>query len=185
MYLLLALGSVGTNIARYSAVRRRCAHKTNTIRTGCFYKFLAPSRFGKGIALGLLQELGNHVENLRMKGHEEWVSIQQRDGVDNDNSTAAKIKQQCLREHPSFVFLTGANVLQTHACAASNAGSGIIAVTEIKSGKSRYTETDGTYASMLDFADPQVAAKSYRKAEFIPKIMKCRMQMVAAGVKED
>ena len=185
MYLLLALGSVGTNIARYSAVRRKSAHKTNTIRTGCFYKFLAPSRFGKGIALGFLQELGNHVENLRIKGHEEWVIIKQRDGHDNGSYTAAKVKLECSTERPNFVFLTGANVLQTHACAASNAGCGIMAVTEIKSGKTRYTDTDGSYGTMLDFADPQVAAKSYRKAEFIPKILKCRMQMVAAGVKED
>ena len=64
LFLLLGLGSVGTNIARYSAVRRKSAHESNVIRTGCFYKFLAPSRFGKGIAMGFIGKLGGHIENI-------------------------------------------------------------------------------------------------------------------------
>ena len=83
------------------------------------------------------------------------------------------------------MFLTGANVLQTQATAAGNGGCGIIAVNELKSGKSRFTDTDGSYGSMLDFADPDVKAKSYRQAEYIPEIKMCRMQMIGAGVKED
>ena len=51
LFLYLTLGSLGTNIARYSAVRRLSAHPRNVIRTGCFYMFLAPSRFGKGIVM--------------------------------------------------------------------------------------------------------------------------------------
>ena len=50
LFLYLAVGSLGTNIARYSAVRRLSAHPRNVIRTGCFYMLLAPSRFGKGIS---------------------------------------------------------------------------------------------------------------------------------------
>ena len=68
LYLLLALGTLGRNIARYSGVRRRSAHKNNVIRSGCFYKFLAPSRFGKGIAMSFLTELGGHVEAIRVEG---------------------------------------------------------------------------------------------------------------------
>ena len=51
LFLYLAVGCLGTNIARYSAVRRLSAHPRNVIRTGCFYMFLAPSRFGKGIVM--------------------------------------------------------------------------------------------------------------------------------------
>ena len=113
------------------------------------------------------------------------MGVQQRVAPDNGSLMAAKIKQRCMIQRPRLVFLTGANVLQTQACAAANGGCGILAITEIKSGKTRYTDIDGSYGSMLDFADPTVGAKSYRKADFIPKIGKCRMQMVAAGVKED
>ena len=54
IFLLLGIGTLGTNIARYSKVRRLEGHEKSTIRTGCFYKFLAPSRFGKGVAMGLV-----------------------------------------------------------------------------------------------------------------------------------
>ena len=113
------------------------------------------------------------------------MEVQQRLVGNNNTATLARIKQDCLIKRPRLVFLTGANVLQTHATAAVNGGCGIIAVNELKSGKARYTDTDGTYGSMLNFADPEVDAKSYRKADFIPKIKKCRIQMVGAGVKED
>ena len=71
LYLFLGIGMLGTNVARYTAVRRKSGSASNTVRTGCFYKFLAPSRFGKGIALGVISRLGNHIENIRSKAHEK------------------------------------------------------------------------------------------------------------------
>ena len=66
LFLLLGLGTIGSNIARYSAVRRKSAHEKNVIRTGCFYKLLAPSRHGKGIAMGFMHKLCGHVETIRV-----------------------------------------------------------------------------------------------------------------------
>ena len=37
LYLYLTVGSFGTNIARYSAVRRLSAHVRNVLKTGSFY----------------------------------------------------------------------------------------------------------------------------------------------------
>ena len=84
LFLLLGLGCIGTNVGRYSAVRRRSAHESNVIRTGCFYKFLAPSRFGKGIAMGFVGKLGGHVESIRCGEHMKYVANKER-GVDNDD----------------------------------------------------------------------------------------------------
>ena len=36
LYLLLAIGSLGTNIAQYIAIRRLKGHQSNHMRTGCF-----------------------------------------------------------------------------------------------------------------------------------------------------
>ena len=185
LYLLLSIGTMGTNIARFTAIRRLSGHLTNVIRTGCFYKFLAPSRYGKGIAMGFVTTLGNHIESLRAKSHAQFMDAALR-GIDGGNAAAQQqVKQQCNTLRPSCVFLTGGNVLQTHATAACNAGCGLIVVDEIKSGRSRYTDPDGSYGTFLNFYDPDMKAKSYRNAKFIPKIDKCRMQMIAAGVKED
>ena len=71
LYLFLGIGMLGTNVARYSAVRRKSGSVSNIVRTGCFYNFLAPSRFGKGIALGVISRLGNHIEKIRSKAHEK------------------------------------------------------------------------------------------------------------------
>ena len=185
LFLMLGLGSVVTNVTRYSAVRRKSAHRTNFIRTGCFYKFLAPSRFGKGIAMSFVGKLGGYLEGIRCAEHEKYIALKQGLVANNDSVSANRVRQECQVDRPKVVFLTGANVLQTQATAAMNGGCGLIAVNEIKSGKVRYTDLDGSYGSMLDFADPDVAARSYRKAEFIPKIKKCRIQLIAAGVKED
>ena len=103
----------------------------------------------------------------------------------NDAVTSAEVDMRCSIEKPRLVFLTGANVLQTQANAATNGGCGLIAVSEIKSGKCRYTDADGSYGRMLDFYEGEVAARSFRKADDIPKIAKCGIHMVAAGVKED
>ena len=50
LYLLFNIGTMGTNIARLTAMHR-LLDVTNFIRSGCFYKFLGPSRFEKGIAI--------------------------------------------------------------------------------------------------------------------------------------
>ena len=71
LYLFLGIGMFGTNVARYTAVRRKSGSVSNTVRTGRFYIFLAPSRFGKGIALGVISRLGNHIEMIRSKAHEK------------------------------------------------------------------------------------------------------------------
>ena len=53
---------------------------------------------------------------------------------------------------------------------------------EIKGGKVRYTNPDGSYGTFLEFYDPEVEGRSFRQAEDIPRIDQCRIQMVAAGV---
>ena len=73
LFLLLGIGTLGTNIARYSAIRRLEGHLTSVVRTGCFYKFLAPSRFGKGIVMGLITKLGTHVEKLRQQSRKTTI----------------------------------------------------------------------------------------------------------------
>jgi len=184
IYLLLGIGSLGTNIARYSGVRRLSAHVTNVIRTGCFYKFLAPSRYCKGIAMALIADLGGHVEKVRSIEHKRYVAQKQVD-VRNNNAALENIKLQCLIERPNLIFLTGGNVRETWATAAANGGCGLITVNEIKTGKSRYTEPDGSYGTLGEFYDPELGGRSFRKADNIPRIDKCRIQMIAAGVKED
>ena len=87
--------------------------------------------------------------------------------------------------YPKTVFLTGANGLQTHATAAENSGSGIILVPKIKNGKCRYTDLDGTYGPLLSFYDKHIPEKSYRKANTIPCIRNCHIQLIAAGVLND
>ena len=59
------LGITGTNIARYTSVRRIGAHPLQAERSGTFFNFIAPSRSGKGIALSLLTKLGKHIEDKR------------------------------------------------------------------------------------------------------------------------
>ena len=70
LYLFLGIGMLGTNVARYTAVRRKSGSITNVVRTGSFYNFLAPSRFGKGIALGVISKIGNMIEKIRRKDHQ-------------------------------------------------------------------------------------------------------------------
>ena len=86
---------------------------------------------------------------------------------------------------PRTVFLTGSNGIETQATAARNAGSGFIMVPEIKSGKARYTDFQGSYAPLLGFYDTHIPANSFRKADPIPVITNCRIQLLAAGVNED
>ena len=69
IYAFLAIGVIGTNIARHSVVRRIGANRDQAERTGAFYNFLAPSRTGKGIAMSLITVLGGHVEEMRKEAY--------------------------------------------------------------------------------------------------------------------
>ena len=86
---------------------------------------------------------------------------------------------------PKILFLTGGNGFQTQAIAAQNGGCGLVFVPEIKSGKARYTDLDGSYGPLLSFYDDFIPAKTYRKAEKIPCIPHCRIHLLAAGVIDD
>ena len=125
------------------------------------------------------------MQKKRCISHSQYVTAKQ--GLLGNTSVAnrLKIKKECQILRPSMVFLTGDNVLKTHAAAARNGGCGLIKVTEIKSGKSRYTEIDGSYGTMLKFYDRPLGARTFRNAEDIPAIENCRIQMIGAGVKED
>ena len=96
-----------------------------------------------------------------------------------------KVSLQCSSMRPSCFFLTGGNGLKTQASAAENGGCGIVLVPEIKSGKVSYSDADGSYAPLLSFYDRQLPGVSFRKAEDISMIQNCRIQIFAAGVKED
>ena len=100
-------------------------------------------------------------------------------------SVERQIEQRSAIFGPLAVFLTGANGLQTQAMAAENAGCGLISVPEIKSGKTRYTNADGSYAPLISFYDKPMGSNTYRKAQAIAKVSNCRIQIVAAGLKKD
>lgn len=70
IYAFLGLGVIGTNIARYSAVRRIGDHFTHSERTGVFYNLIAPSRHGKGITTSLIFDIGAHIELVRKQNYE-------------------------------------------------------------------------------------------------------------------
>ena len=157
----------------------------NSIRAGAFYKFIAPSRFGKGIAMEMITELGNHIEEIRQAAHVRYIESKHPAVQPVDAKLLGTIKLQCQTERPSAVFLTGGNVLQTQYHAAVNGGCGMIIVNEIKNGKVRYVDHDGSYGSLLTFYDKAVHARTFRQAEAIPAMKNCRMQLIAAGVKDD
>ena len=106
VYLMMGLGAIATNIARWSAIKRLSGHINNTIRTGCFYKFIAPSRFGKGIVMNFIAELGYHVEEICRGEHEQWVKQQQVLVNNNDADAMAKLKLRNQCQRPSVIFLT-------------------------------------------------------------------------------
>ena len=134
----------------------------------------------------LLWVLGRHIEKLRnakfLKVHLPAESQLSEGGVP---LTKTEICQNARKKRPASVFLPGGNGLQTQAQAASNAGLGIIFVPEIKTGKSKYTDIDGSYGTFLAFHDPQIPGETFRKAVKILDIDVCRIQLVAAGVPED
>ena len=86
---------------------------------------------------------------------------------------------------PSRVFLSGGNALQITAEASRNGGCGIVAVTEMKNGKGKYTNPDGSYGPLLNFFDEQISGTTFRQAEKILTMSNCRIQLIAAGVCED
>ena len=65
LWIFLGVGMVGTNITRFSAVRRLGADDTNVERTGALCNIIAPSRFGKGIVISLVSDLGSYIESKR------------------------------------------------------------------------------------------------------------------------
>ena len=71
LFLFLVIGTMGTCVARYSAVQRPDGHVSNVTRTGAFYNLIAPSRFGKGIAMRVLRQLARVVEKTRSTQHEQ------------------------------------------------------------------------------------------------------------------
>ena len=58
--------------------------------------FLAPSRFGRGIAMGVLKDLGYHVENIWRAAHSRCVTASQN-GVQYNNSTLVLVKIRLVR----------------------------------------------------------------------------------------
>ena len=185
IYSFLCIGMIGTNIARFSVVRRVKGEDRNVERTGAFYNFFAPSRFGKGIALSLISEIGGHVEKCRSANFNKFLEGE-IDKLQNRNRASTETcNAHCLALRPHAFFLTGGNALQTQAAAAKNSGCGLVLVQEIKSGKTAYTDHDKSYTPLLTFYDVPVRGRSFRTAEEIQTINNCRIQICAARVKED
>ena len=185
IFSFLAIGIIGTNIARVTVVRRINGEDRSVERTGAFYYFMAPSRFGKGIALSLISKLGGHVEDVRARKFDQFKEMKLLELENRNRSALEDCETHCLTLRPHSFFLTGGNSLQTQAAAAKNAGGGLILVQEIKSGKSAYTDHTGSYTPLLTFYDVQVTGRSFRNADEIPTINNCRIQICAARVKED
>ena len=185
IFAFLGLGFIGTNISRTCAIRRIGSHFSQSERAGTFLNFLGPSRVGKGIALKLVSDIGMHVQEIRSAYYIANHLTNRPIDANGNRASISKHAANCERMFPRSVFLTGANGLQTQATAAQNGGSGIIFVPEIKSGKGRYTDLDGSYGPLLSFHDTYIPERTYRKAQNIPCIPNCHIQMLAAGVNED
>ena len=106
VYLMMGLGAIATNIARWSAIKRLSGHINITIRTGCFHRFIAPIRFGEGIVMNFIAELGDHVEEICGGEHEQLVKQQQVLVNNNDANAMAKLKLRTQCQRPSVIFLT-------------------------------------------------------------------------------
>ena len=185
LWIFLCVGMIGTNIARFSAVRRLGADDTNVERTGTLCNIIAPSRFGKGVVISLVSETGSYIEKQLTDAFNRKVEAKQ---VRLVNPTAHEITSLRLRnslEQPHLFFLNGGNALQTQTVAAKNAGCGMILVSEIKSGKAAYADPNGAYSPPLDFYDRQIQGSTFQKAEVISTISRCRIQLLGAGIKED
>ena len=185
IYSFLGIGIIGTNIARFSVIRRRNGEDRNVERSGAFYNFLAPSRFGKGIALSLISKIGDHIEKVRAGAFKIYMDQEIGNLPNRNRDTVINCKSRCQMLRPQCFYLSGGNALQTQASAAKNAGCGLVLVQEIKSGKSAYTNIKGAYSPILTFYDTPVRGRSFRNAEDIAIISNCRIQICAAGIKED
>ena len=99
-------------MARYSAVRRRSGHVKNSQRSGSFYKFLSPSRFGKGLVMGLISKLGTQIEKQRITAYESFVAAEKAN-EENNNINMKQVELKCQTKRPRIVFITGGNALQS------------------------------------------------------------------------
>ena len=75
--------------------------------------------------------------------------------------------------------------MQITSEASKNGGCGLIVVSEMKNGIGKYTNPDGSFGPLLSYHDPSISGSTYRKADEIYDIPKCRIQMVTAGVRDD
>ena len=184
IYLFLALGILGTNIARFCSVSRPGCHKDQSERTGTFYKLIGESRLGKGLAMNVLQKLGKKIEKMRMSTYSSNKEVEEAKG-DGSHKYRKRLEVRLCTSLVSKVFITGANAIQVQTEAGRNAGCGIIFVPEIKRGKTKYTDVKGTYGPLLTFYDTPMAGKTFRTAEVILDVPNCRLQLIAAGVPGD
>ena len=184
VYLFLDIGVLGSNIARYSVVKRLGSHANLSSRTGCFYKMIAHSRFGKGISMDFISHLGMVIQKQRARQFRVYHASE-----DSEDENGALSKKQIFEnascKRPKSLFLQGGNGLQTQSEAGMNGGCGLILVPEIKSGKGRYSDIDGSYSPLLTFYDNHLPGYTYRKADKVLDISNCRIQLVAGGVTED
>jgi len=188
VFAYVVLGTLGTNIARYCTVGRPGCHRDQSERTGAFYNFIGESRLGKGVAMNLLLKLGGYIDNMRKERFDALVeggNIGEGADADRVQIKRGELMEQMQKKMPGRVFLCGGNALQTTAEAGRNGGCGIVAVPEMKNGKAKYTNPDGSYGPLLSFFDDQISGTTFRQAEKILSMSNCRMQLIAAGVPED
>ena len=103
IYAFLVLGATGTNISRFTSIKRIEAHGAQPERCGCFYNFIAPSRVGKGVAMSILSEIGNHVQVERMRYYRDIVLNSPRvDANHNPISRSAHV-QSATQGHSSLL----------------------------------------------------------------------------------
>ena len=67
VYLLLALGTLGTNFARYSAFRRLEGHVKNVMRTGYLSKFDSQAYLCINIQISFLENVVLQISNSAKK----------------------------------------------------------------------------------------------------------------------
>ena len=134
--------------------------------------------------MDLLTKLGLTIQKERSDRFKHYhLNEEQKD--ENKEVAKSVLFEKVCSSRPQYVFLQGGNGLQTQSEAGMNGGSGIILVPEIKSGKRRYTDIDGSFAPLLSFYDNHLPGSTYRKADRVLDIQNCRIQLVACGVEED
>ena len=137
------------------------------------------------MALSLVSKIGTHLEDVRNEYFKEHVANEVSVDYKGRPVTRLEFKRLCNISIPMNLFLTGGTTLQTQANAAENGGCGLILVPEMKSGKGRYTNIDGSYGPLLDFYEESIHGISCRKADNIATVQKCRIHLLTAGVKND